>query len=172
MAIEKGQYLAPFEAESGRPAQDLGCEFIPQPTGGQPGSIYYSNAAMVMSEDDAHAKAAEKFLEFLLKPENYGDFLNAEPGLFLPVTQDGMRADSWKSNEVIKKYSGCVDKMLEQSRTGALFGFVDGQYNEDIGKISGQNILAQVIQRIVIDKEDPAAAVTWGQQQMEAAVQK
>lgn len=172
MAIEKGQYLAPFEEESGRPASDLGCASIPKPAGGQDGSIYYSNAAMVMSKDAKRAAGAKDFLKWLLKPENYGDFLNAEPGLFLPLTQDGMKAESWVSNPVIKKYQGCVNGMLEQSKSGALFGFTDGQYNEDIGKISGQNVLAQVVQRATVQGEDPKAAVSWAEEQMQNAVKK
>ncbi|MEX5717806.1 ABC transporter substrate-binding protein [Geodermatophilus maliterrae] len=172
MAIEKGQYLMPFEEESGRPAEDLGCAPIPQPAdGGQPGSIYYSNAAMVLSEDDARAEAAEDFLAWLLQPENYGEFLNAEPGLFLPLTEDGVEAESWTSHEVITTYRDCVDQMLEQSRSGALFGFVGGQYVDEIGNISGQNVLAQVIQQIAVEGRDPAEAVAAGQQMMLDAVQ-
>jgi multiple sugar transport system substrate-binding protein len=171
MAVEKGQYLAPFESESGRPASDLGCAPIPtKDAGGEPGSIYYSNAAMVMSNDDAKAAGAEAFLKFILQPENYGTFLNTEPGLFLPLTDDGATAASWTGNEVIQKYQGCVDAMLEQSKTGALFGFTDGQYVDSVGKISGQNILAQVVQRVYANGEAPAAAVKWGAEQMQAAV--
>jgi multiple sugar transport system substrate-binding protein len=173
MAIEKGQYLSPFEAESGRPASDLGCAPIPvSDDGGKPGSIYYSNAAMVMSNTDAKAQGAEAFLKYVLQPENYGQFLNAEPGLFLPLTKDGATATSWTSNDVVKKYSDCVNAMLEQSKTGALFGFTDGQYIDTIGKISGQNVLAQVVQKVYSSGETPEAAVKWGQEQMQAAVSK
>jgi multiple sugar transport system substrate-binding protein len=173
MAVEKGQYLAPFESESGRPASDLGCAPIPvADQGGKPGSIYYSNAAMVLSNDDAKAKGAEAFLKYVLQPENYGAFLNAEPGLFLPLTADGAKAESWTSNEVIKKYQGCVNAMLEQSKTGALFGFTNGQYIDAIGKISGQNVLAQVVQRVYSNGESPEAAVKWGDEQMRAAIAK
>jgi multiple sugar transport system substrate-binding protein len=173
MAIEKGQYLAPFESESGRPASDLGCAPIPiADDGGKPGSIYYSNAAMVMSNTDAKAAGAEAFLKYVLQPENYGDFLNAEPGLFLPLTKDGATAPSWTSNEVIKKYPDCVNAMLKQSETGALFGFTDGQYVDTIGKISGQNVLAQVVQKVYSSGESPEAAVKWGQEQMQGAVAK
>jgi multiple sugar transport system substrate-binding protein len=173
MAIEKGQYLAPFEAESGRPASDLGCAPIPvADEGGKPGSIYYSNAAMVLSNDDAKAAGAEAFLKYILQPENYGAFLNAEPGLFLPLTSDGATAPSWTGHEVIKKYQGCVDAMLEQSKSGALFGFTEGQYIDAIGKISGQNVIAQVVQRVYSNGEAPEAAVKWGDDQMRAAVAK
>jgi multiple sugar transport system substrate-binding protein len=172
MAIEKGQYLLPFEDESGRPAEDLGCAPIPQPAeGGQSGSIYYSNAAMVLSEDDARAEAAQDFLAWLLDPENYGDFLNAEPGLFLPLTESGAEAESWTSHDIITKYRECVDMMMEQAESGALFGFTEGQYVDKIGNISGQNIIAQVIQQITVEGKDPAEAVAAGQKMMQDAVQ-
>lgn len=170
MAIEKGQYLAPFEEESGRPASDLGCAPIPQPEGGQPGSIYYSNGAMILTDDEERAAAAGDFLSFILKPDNYGDFLNAEPGLFLPLTEDGRDAESWTQNETIKKYSHCVDVMLKQADSGELFGFVGGQYIDSIGEISGQNIIAQVIQRMYSSGQSPAKAVAWGAEEMQDAI--
>lgn len=171
MSIEKGQYLAPWEQESGLPADHLGCAPIPvKDEGGQPGSIYYSNGAMVLSDDQAKQEGAAQFLEWLVQPEQYGDFLNAEPGLFLPVTEDGATLETWRSNPVISTYSGCVDAMLEQSKTGELFGFVDGQYIDSIGDISGQNILAQAIQRMYVNGESPQDAVAWAQQEMQATI--
>lgn len=173
MAIEKGQYLAPFESESGRPASDLGCAPIPvADNGGKPGSIYYSNGAMVLSKDKAKQDGAGKFLEWLLDPKQYGDFLNAEPGLFLPVTDNGAADSSWRKNPVISKYKTCVDAMLKQSETGELFGFTDGQYISSIGKISGQNILAQAVQQMTVNGKSAKEAVAWAQQQMQDAIGK
>jgi multiple sugar transport system substrate-binding protein len=170
MAIEKGQYLGPFTKESGRPASDLGCASIPQPdANGQPGSIYYSNAAMITTRDEAKQKAAGVFLSYLLQPKVYGEFLNAEPGLFLPQTKDGQTASSWTRNPVIKQYKGCVNKMLQQSKSGTLFGFSNG-YHDSIGKISGQNIIAQAIQRMYTGHMPAQAAAQWTQQQMQAAI--
>ncbi|MBI4219885.1 MAG: sugar ABC transporter substrate-binding protein, partial [Chloroflexi bacterium] len=171
MAVEKGQYLTPFTSESGQPASSLGCALIPQPgENGQPGSIYYSNGAMIMSSDAAKQAAAGEFLKYLLEPETYGSFLNAEPGLFLPLTQDGQTAESWLGDPVISGYGYCVDLMLEQSQSGMLFGFTHGQYQNSIGFISGQNIIAQTIQKMYIDQVSPEDAVKWGDQQMEEAI--
>jgi multiple sugar transport system substrate-binding protein len=173
MAIEKGQYLTPFTKESGQPASSLGCALIPQPASdGQPGSIYYSNGAMIMTSDPAKQAAAGEFLKYLLDPQTYGSFLNAEPGLFLPLTTDGQTAQSWLSDPVINQYKGCLDLMLQQSKSGMLFGFTHGQYQKKIGLISGQNIIAQTIQKMYIDKVSPEEAVKWGAQQMEAAIKQ
>jgi len=171
MAIEKGQYLPPWVAESGLEPSDLGCAPIPvKDNGGEAGSIYYSNAAMVLSDDESRRAGASEFLTWLMEPANYSRFLHAEPGLFLPVTGNEAHLEEWRTNETIATYPECVDLMLELSTVGGLFGFVDGQYINRIGDISGQNILAQVIQRVYIEGEAPDSAVAWGQQEMEDAL--
>lgn len=173
MAIEKGQYLPPWEKDSGRPSADLGCTSIPQPAqGGRRGSIYYSNGAMILTKDSVKQKAAGQFIAYLLQPEVYGRFLNAEPGLFLPLTKDGATARSYLDHPVIKKYKPCVDLMFEESRYGALFGFTSGRVNRNIGKISAQNILAQTIQKMVAEGISPEDAVKWGHEQMERALRQ
>jgi multiple sugar transport system substrate-binding protein len=172
MAIEKGQYLTPWSAESGQDPSKLGCAPIPvADNGGQPGSIYYSNGAMVLAEDENRRAGAGAFLTWLMQPDNYGDFLNAEPGLFLPVTTGGAELEQWRKNEVLSKYPECVDLLLKQSETGALFGFVDGQYVEKIGLISGQNIFAQAIQQMYVNGMPPAKASKWAEEQMKAAIE-
>ncbi|MFB2553186.1 ABC transporter substrate-binding protein [Ensifer soli] len=168
MAIEKGQYLTPFEATSGQAADQLGCAPIPVAPGGEPHSIYYSNAAMVLTADPEKRKGAAAFLSFVLEPANYAEFLLAEPGLFLPLTEDGA-TEAWSGSPILAKYKTCVDMMLEVSKTGVLPGFNTGTIHKAIGPIMAQNLLSQVVQKVVVGGEEPQAAVTWGQQQMNAA---
>lgn len=171
MAIEKGQYLSPWQKESGLAPDQLGCAPIPvKDDGGKPGSIYYSNGAMVLTKDSAKQQGIEDFFSWVLSDQHYGDFLNAEPGLFLPVTQDAAKNSNWRDNAVLKEYPDCVDVLLDQSKTGELFGFVGGQYIPRLGDIAGQNIIAQTVQKIYVDGQSPQDAVTWGQSQMEAAI--
>jgi multiple sugar transport system substrate-binding protein len=171
MAIEKGQYMGPWAEESGLDPSQLGCAPMPvADAGGQPGSIYYSNGAMVLSDDAERQAAAGDFLEWVMEPDNYGDFLNAEPGLFLPVTTDGANLEQWRSNETLSTYPDCVDLLMEQSETGELFGFVDGQYIASIGEISGQNFFAQAIQEMYVNGMSPQDAVTSFEAKMQAAI--
>jgi multiple sugar transport system substrate-binding protein len=168
MAIEKGQFLGPFEEESGRPASDLGVAPVPWPPGGERGSIYYSNGAMLLTDDEEKKEAAKEFLTFVLDPKNYADLLLAEPGLFLPVTEDGDTA-AWKDSEVLSKYPEAVNMMVEQSKYGYLFGFTRDEIPPGIGQISAENLLSQVVQKAIVEGESPEAAVAWGQQEMQSA---
>lgn len=168
MAIEKGQYLSPFESISKQPSDQLGCAPIPVNAGGERHSIYYSNGAMVLTTDPAKRKGAAAFLSFVLEPKNYAEFLLAEPGLFLPLTEDGNSAD-WANSPILSKYKTCVDLMIEQSKYGVLPGFNTGTVQKAIGPIMAQNILSQVVQKVVVGGEDSKDAVAWGQAQMAAA---
>lgn len=172
MAIEKGQYLSAFEAESGVSADNLGC--VPMPVlnnSCESTSIYYSNGFMLLSDDAKKREATEVFFDYLFSEEAYGDFLNAEPGLFVPVTATGATYASWLNNEVLAKYPEQVKMMLEATSKGALFGFTDGVCM-DIGNITGPNLLAQTLQNMTINGMTAEEAVKWGQEAMEAAVSK
>jgi len=168
MAIEKGQYLAPFETASGQPADQLGCAQIPVAPGGKPASIYYSNGAMVLTSDPAKRKGAAAFLAFVLEPKNYAEFLLAEPGLFLPLTEDG-NTEAWSASPILAKYKPCVDLLIQTSKVGVLPGFNTGTVQKAIGPIMAQNIMSQVVQKVVVGGEDPKASANWGEAQMKAA---
>lgn len=172
MAIEKGQYLSTFESESGVSAENLGCAPIPVLDDSCTStSIYYSNGFMLLTDDEAKKEAAKSFFDFMLSEEAYGDFLNAEPGLFLPVTETGGKYDSWLSNEILQKYPDQVEGLLDSASTGELFGFTDGICSK-IGSITGPNLIAQTLQQITVNGKTPEEAAEWGQNAMEEAVAK
>lgn len=155
----------------GDPA-DLGVAPIPYKEGVEnPGTIAYVNAVMILTDDPAKIEAAKRFISFILEPENYGRFLNMEPGLFLPVTEDGAVAESFWNAPLVVKYKEQVETMVQNSTTGRLFGFTGGNTFPSIAAISAQNLLAQTLQMVVIDGMPPEDAVAKGQQLMEEAIE-
>lgn len=161
--------ISTYNAQGGDPA-DLGVAPVPHADGeAASNTIAYSNAAMILTKDAAKRKAAEAFIAYLLEPGNYGRFLNMEPGLFLPVTEDGAKAPSFWSDPLAVKYKAQIESMIANSQHGMLFGFTGDKVAPSIGAISAQNILAATLQRIVTGGEKPAAAVAAGQKEMQEA---
>lgn len=161
--------ISTYNAQGGDPA-DLGVAAVPHADGeASSNTISYSNAAMILAKDPAKRAASEKFISFLLEPKNYGRFLNMEPGLFLPATEDGAKAESFWNDPLAVKYKPQIETMIANSQHGMLFGFTTDKVFPSIGAISAQNILAETLQRIVTGGETPAAAVAAGQKEMEAA---
>jgi multiple sugar transport system substrate-binding protein len=171
MAIEKGQYLATFESESGVAAENLGCVVMPaMDAEHESKSIFYSNAFMLLSKDAAKKEAAGVFFEWLMGTDVYGDWLNAEPGLFVPLTEKGAASDLYLSDTVLQKYPTQLDTLLSATSNGCLFGFTDGVCM-DIGKITGPNLLAQTLHQMTVNNLSAKDAVAWGEGEMKKAVE-
>ena len=163
--------ITTYDQAGGDPA-DLGVLPLPRSAeADQNYTIGYVNGVMLLSEDEAKQEAAGTFFSWLLQPENYGRFLNMEPGLFLPVTETGSTAESFWEDPMVVKYQEQVEQMIANSQTGMLFGFTGGRTFPSIASISAQNILAQVLQMVVVDGTSAADAVAQGQQMMEEAVE-
>jgi multiple sugar transport system substrate-binding protein len=164
--------ISTYDTQAEGDAADLGVAALPVKTAGEaPGTIAYANAVMFLSKDEARRAASQRFIAFLLEPENYGRFLNMEPGLFFPVTADGAKADSLWSDPMVQKYRSQIETIIANSANGKLFGFTSGRVFPAISAISAQNVLAETLQNIVVNGTDTAAAVTAGQTRMSELAQ-
>jgi multiple sugar transport system substrate-binding protein len=159
--------IATYDTQAEGDAADLGVAAIPVKTAGEaPGTIAYANAVMFLSQDEARREASQRFIAFLLEPENYGRFLNMEPGLFFPVTTDGATAESLWSDPVVQKYRAQIETIIANSANGKLFGFTSGRVFPAISAISAQNVLAETLQAVVVTGTAVADAVAAGQTRM------
>ena len=160
--------ITTYDTQAEGDADDLGVAAIPMKAGeSEHATIAYPNAVMMLSTDEAKLEASKEFVRFLLEPENYGPFLNMEPGLFMPLTADGAEAESFWNDPVVQKYQSQIEKVIENSQTGRLFGFTSGRVFPAIAAISAQNIIAETLQSITVNGMDPAEAVAAGQAHME-----
>lgn len=165
--------ISTWDSQSGSDASDLGVAPIPHNSSqSQSNTIAYANAAMVLTKDPAKQDAIYKFISFLFEPTNYGRFLTMEPGLYLPVTEDGATSTTFWSDKTVVKYKSQIETMIENSKNGMLFGFTNGNTFQSISQISAQNLIAQTLQKVLIDKEPAEQAVAEGQKLMEESIKK
>lgn len=160
--------ISTYENQAEGDASDLGVAAIPTRDGsGDNATIAYANAVLLLSREEAEREASQEFIRFLLQPENYGRFLNMEPGLFMPVTADGATAESFWSDPVVQEYRDQIETVIENGQNGKLFGFTSGRVFPAIASISAQNVLAETLQSVVVSDMEPADAVEAGQARME-----
>lgn len=160
--------ISSYENQAEGDASDLGVAAIPTRDGSDDNAtIAYANAVLMLSQEEAELEASKAFIRFLLEPENYGRFLNMEPGLFMPVTADGATADSFWSDPMVQEYREQIETVIENGQNGKLFGFTSGRVFPAIASISAQNVLAETLQSVVVSDMEPAAAVEAGQARMQ-----
>lgn len=158
----------------------------PTPIGPSGVGVKFVNSnSFALSSEKVGAKnvdAARKFLEFIVSGDRLKDFsLTVHPHLIPPlknVQEEVIKAGSAASlsgREDISRTAFDTSNSLDfESEAGAQFkdGKVirSGVVNPYIGSIVARDIPAQVVQRVVLQGEDPAEAAKWGQTRMEAIV--
>lgn len=169
MITFKGSFLRGW-TEAGLSPDSLAAVPIPLPDGdGVSTSLSYSNAIMVLTDDPAKQEGIKTFLDFFLRPDIYGKWLGeAEPGLFLPVTQQGEEAETFWNSPIIAQFADEMRTQIEVNRTSKLYGFTQDAYCPQVGEFEGQFLPAKAVERMVVGGLSPEDAVAWLQEQMEA----
>jgi len=157
----------------------------PLPVGPSGAAVKFVNAnSFAMSSEAVGAKnieAAREFLKFIATGDRLERFsLTAFPHLIPPLKDVQQQViekgtSSLGGRSVIAETAFDTSNGLDFDReAGAKFenGKVirSGVINPYIGSIVARHIPAEVVQRVVLMGEDPAAAATWGQEQMQAIV--
>jgi ABC-type glycerol-3-phosphate transport system substrate-binding protein len=160
-------------------------EVAPLPVGPGGAGVKFVNANGFALASEAvggrNYEAAREFLKFITTGDRLAEFsLTAFPHLVPPlrdvqaqVIERGtpMLGDRTQFAEMAYDTSNSLDFETEAGAT-----FVDGKVvrsgvvNPYIGSIVARHIPADVVQRVVLMGEDPAAAAAWGQAEMQAIV--
>jgi len=137
------------------------CMRVPYPEGGKYGSASYSNGAMIFTKDPERYAAVKEFLMYLHEPEVNGAWLSDwEPGVYLPITADAAKSDSYWSHPAISYFKDEVELQLEATADGKLFGF-EYEPVPVIGRVAGENVLGQIAGKLATGEMTPQEAASW-----------
>jgi multiple sugar transport system substrate-binding protein len=113
---------------------------------------------------------AKAFAIWLFRADNYIRFLHATPGHHLPVLNSVAASPAYLAEPLLHRYSTEVATMIASTararnevRPTPRHPFIVRS-----GEIAGSNILAEVVQRVVVEKSTPRAAAAWGADQLAA----
>ncbi|MEQ8400148.1 MAG: extracellular solute-binding protein [Roseitalea porphyridii] len=113
--------------------------------------------------------AAKRFAAFLFEPPGYIEQLHAAPGHVLPVLRTISEDPAYQDNEIIEQFTEEVDLMAAAAAAGHNLGYETPQHqsNAKAGEIIASNAIAEMVQRVVLNDEDPKAVVGATAQRLE-----
>lgn len=147
----------------------------PYPENGQAGSVHYVNNIMVFNEE--RKSDIGTFIKWLHSEGIYGDWLaNTEPTLYLPVTETGENSDAFWNHEVISQYEESVQTQFDALSDASIYGFRDIHVENDlylpsIGTLESSNVLAEIVQELIVNDRSPEETATWGQNRLEEVLE-
>jgi multiple sugar transport system substrate-binding protein len=100
--------------------------------------------------------AAKAFAAFLFQPEGYIKQLLSAPGHVLPVLKSISENPMYLADPIIQKYSAEVDLMSAAAAGGYNLGYESAahQSNAKGGEVVDAGIIADLVQRVVLNGED------------------
>lgn len=103
-----------------------------------------------------HKEEAKAFAAFLFEPADYIPQLHAAPGHVLPVLQSISTNPDYLNNDIIQRYPEEVELMAQAAAGGFNLGkeSAEHQSNPKAGEIINSNIIADLVQRVVLNGED------------------
>ena len=105
--------------------------------------------------------ATKKFAAFLFDPEGYIKQLHAAPGHVLPVLKTIADNPKYQDNEIIKAYPDEVNLMAASAAAGHNLGWETKAHKPNVlaGKVVQSGVLAEMVQRVVLNNEDAKSVI-------------
>lgn len=106
-------------------------------------------------------EATKAFAASLFDPTGYIQQLHAAPGHVLPVLETISADPAYQDNEIIQKYQAEVDLMSAAAASGYNLGWESAEHRPNVkaGAIVGSGVLAEMVQRVVLNDEDVSQVI-------------
>jgi multiple sugar transport system substrate-binding protein len=148
----------------------IAADFYPYPADGHRIWLCGYDPFYMPKGKSPRTEQAKLFARYFFKPEVYVKWVQGAPGHQLPVTKSVTESDEFNSNPIIKKHKGSIDKMLAISReSGTDIHATPGRpANLDLGLVLNSLILAEAVQKVIVNKESPKATAVWAHDKIAA----
>lgn len=167
--IYAGRVLANVAAQNPGIADSITCALYPRISKSVEAWTFNDFPSVFIPKGVDNLPEAKKFAAFLFNPEGYIRQLHAAPGHVLPVLRTIAESAPYQANPIIQKYKSEVSLMANAAAGGYNLGFESPKHksNPKAGAIVASNVIAELVQRAVINKEDAKASVGMAAKRLE-----
>ncbi|TDV33624.1 carbohydrate ABC transporter substrate-binding protein (CUT1 family) [Paraburkholderia caballeronis] len=131
---------------------------------------YNDFPCVFIPKDAKHIAASKAFAAYLFDPAGYIEELLGAPGHLLPVLKPIAADPRYTGNPIIGKYRTEVDLMANAAAAGHNLGYESPKHkpNRRANEIVASNVLAEMVQRVVLNGDAPKQVVAATAQKLEA----
>lgn len=159
--IYGGRVLANVAAQNPKIADAISCTTYPTMSRDIPAWTFNDFPSLLIPKGAPNLAETKAFAASLYQPALYIQQLHAAPGHVLPVLRDVADDAAYQANPLITKYRTEVAAMTQAAAAGHNLGqeMTAHKPNLKASEIIASNTIAELVQRVVLDKENPRAAV-------------
>ena len=159
--IYAGRVLANVNKQNPKIADSVTCVTYPTISKGVPSWTFNDFPSVFIPKGVANLPETKAFAAFLFEPAGYIPQLLAAPGHVLPVLKTIAENPAYLADPIIQKYKKEVNLMAAAAAAGKNLGFETEKHKPNLkaNEIIASNVIAELVQRVVLNNEDPKATV-------------
>lgn len=159
--IYTGRVLANVNAQNPSIKDSITCTTYPSISASVPSWTFNDFPSMFIPRAAKDMAATKKFAAHIYAPEGYIKQLHAAPGHVLPVLKTIADDPKYLDNPIIAKYANEVKIMAAASAGGFNLGFESAKHkpNAKAGEVVNSAVIAEMVQRVCLNSEDPKKVV-------------
>jgi len=156
-----GRVLANVVAQNPRIQDSLAAATYPSIAASVPSWTFNDFPSIFIPKAAKDMAATKKFAAHIFAPEGYIKQLHAAPGHVLPVLKAIADDPRYLDNPIISKYPKEVKLMAENSAAGFNLGFESPRHKPNLkaGDVVNSGVIAELVQRVCLNNEDPKKAL-------------
>ncbi len=152
------------------PAIEPHIEALPYPYRRDGGRPFATNsfASQFIPKGSKNVDEAKLFAAFQYRPDMYVKFLHSAPGHLLPVLTSIGNSPDYLNHPLLARHKAAVAVMVDEASWGGAPVKPSKEHALILksGDIFGANVMANALQRIVVDGATPAATAAWLQDEV------
>lgn len=151
-----GRVLANVNDQNPRLAEHLTCALWPRLSRDVAPWTFNDFPSVFVPAQARHKALAKRLAAFLFEPEGYIRQLHAAPGHVLPVLRSIGQDPRYRDNPIIDRYRAEVALMAEAAANGFNLGYESAAHrsNEKAGEVIASGVIADLVQRVVLNREN------------------
>ena len=168
-----GRVLINVNKQNPRIADHITCTTYPTISADVPAWTFNDFPSVFIPVAARDVEITQKFAAWLFRPDGYIRQIHAAPGHVLPVLRTIAGNEQYQDNEIIRRYGREIELMSSAAIAGHNLGWETPGHKANVraGAIVNSGILAEMVQRVVLNDEKPRAVLSYTAKKIEAIMQ-
>ncbi|MFC5369129.1 ABC transporter substrate-binding protein [Salinirubrum litoreum] len=124
----------------------------------------------IFGAGDAALTASEDLVTHIMSGDSYVSWVHTNPGGTMPVRQSTAESDAYRDNDIISAWGETIGQISSALGNMDRFDVVEGTLLPEFGQISSQSLVAEAVNRVVINGDDPETVATEQAEAMRSAL--
>ena len=156
-----GRVLTNVNTRNPRLKDHITCVPYPTIAADVPAWTFNDYPSVFIPRDATHPELTRRFAAWLYEGDGYIRQLHAAPGHILPVLETAARDERYLDHPIVRRYTSEIDLMSKAAAAGHNLGWESPGHRINVraGALVNSGILAEMVQRVVLNDENPRSVV-------------